>query len=69
MNIINTANFTKHTFIIVSVILSVGVLSGCAYCQPLLLAAFSYKAIAAFANMMKSTVSIDWYEQLSHLAH
>lgn len=50
-------------------ILSAGVVSGCEYCQPLLLVTVSSMAIVAVTGWIRSNPSVDLVEFFSHVAH
>ncbi|MCB1871872.1 MAG: hypothetical protein H6964_17105 [Chromatiaceae bacterium] len=54
---------------IATAILSIGVVSGCEYCQPLLLATIGAMAIGAFTRRAVTTSPDDLIEMFSHLAH
>ena len=60
---------TKKIGLIVTTILAAGVVSGCEYCQPLLLATVSTAIIIAAVSWLKTNMSDDLFETLSHYAH
>ncbi|MCB1858256.1 MAG: hypothetical protein KDI63_08290 [Gammaproteobacteria bacterium] len=65
MNTLNANNIG----LIATAILSVGVISGCEYCPPLLLATVSTWAMAAAIKWITTTTSENLIEIVSHTAH
>jgi hypothetical protein len=65
MTIINI----KNAGFLAAAILSIGVLNGCEYCQPMLLATICIMTINAVSRCLKTVPWNDLVELFSHMAH